>query len=408
MVSNTGKIRLVLTDFIPAVSGLIGKTALASSFALVWAQELGITFHDFVYLNVRLEIIIGSLIVLLAAILLPRIAPAGTLAPLIVLIPTMHAFGVHPFILGFLVGVLGMISVKTGIFLKLLHLPGQISKVSITIAFGISGIWLSFGKLSQFFTGKVACLTILLLSLTCLYVILWKIKKNWLIIPIAAVLAIVLPYFWHVGLDISTEITKVNLYPSYWWNDVWQIGFGLHIMTVIKTLPFALFVILLWTIDTVSIQTIQETVDVRDEEKIAIDYGRSFFIVSIRNLLGAFSGGAQTSSLWRSFLIPLFMVNRPMKICSIIMGILGVIAGVTGIPIKVMSYSPLVWSVLLFGIFVPFTVAGLQSLRKVEGWKSKSIVVAAGTLGIVISPVITWVVALLVERLPFFNYRKSQ
>lgn len=53
-----------MIDFIPALSVLIGKVALVSSFAFVWAEELAIFYPYFIFENVRIEIIIGSLITL--------------------------------------------------------------------------------------------------------------------------------------------------------------------------------------------------------------------------------------------------------------------------------------------------------------------------------------------------------
>ena len=98
MVNKIKNLEISYKDFIPALSGLIGKIALVSSFALVWAQELSITNPNFVLENVRIEILIGSIITLIAAIFYPNAAPAGTLAPLVVLLPVMSAFGVHPLI----------------------------------------------------------------------------------------------------------------------------------------------------------------------------------------------------------------------------------------------------------------------------------------------------------------------
>ncbi len=42
------------------------------------------------------------------ALLIPNIAPTGTLAPFIVLVPLIAAFGVHPLLLSSLVGIFGI------------------------------------------------------------------------------------------------------------------------------------------------------------------------------------------------------------------------------------------------------------------------------------------------------------
>jgi hypothetical protein len=158
-----------IKDFIPAFSGLIGKISLISSFALVWAQELDITASNFVFENIRVEIIIGGAITLAAALLRPNTAPAGTLAPLIVLIPTMASFGVHPLVLSILVGIIGIVTVKTRLFTKLLHLSGRVSKASLALAFGVSGIVLCVSKLLSFSEGHRFALALLMAFLSLSY-----------------------------------------------------------------------------------------------------------------------------------------------------------------------------------------------------------------------------------------------
>ncbi len=399
IVGNKRNMELRLVDLVPAISGLIGKIALVSSFALVWAKELGITHPNFVLENVRIEILIGSIITLIGALLYANAAPAGTLAPLVVLVPAMATFGVHPLILGVLVGLIGMIAVKTGLFNKLVELAGFVTKTSITLTFGISGLIMSAKKLVLYFEEEqVASYTIIIL-LSIIYVVLFRVKKNWLIIPVAAVVSFLVPLVLGTGIQISMVHTKLNLNPFYWWNEMWGLGFGLDLDTILKTIPFALFVILLWTIDTVSIQTIQESNASTEEEKINMDIPQSFLIVSIRNIVGSIFGGAQTGSLWRSFLIPLFMMKRPIRACAIVLGITGIIGSLTLVPIQIMSYVPLVWSVLLFGIFMPFTVTAVQNILKTEKSETKIIVVLCSIVGIIVSPIFTWITSVFYERI---------
>lgn len=399
--SKVGKKRHIdfkMTDFVPAISGLIGKIALVSSFALVWEKELGITSPNFVLNNVRIEVLIGSIITLIGVILFANASPAGTLAPLVVLVPAMAAFGVHPLVLGVLVGLIGLLAIKSGLFKKLIGLSGFISKTSITLTFGISGLVMSTNKLNAFFGGEKAAFFALLLILLVVYIVLYRYKKNWLIIPVAAVVSFLVPYVFGLGIHISTVDSHLTLNPDYWWNNMWGIGYGFELVTILKTLPFAIFVILLWTIDTVSIQTIQEANHLSGEEKEDIDIDRSFLIVCIRNVVGAIFGGAQTGSLWRSFLIPLFMVKRPMRTCTIILGIAGVLASLTLVPIQVMSYIPLVWSVLLFGIFMPFTVTAILNMVKAKKLKLTILIVIFAGLGVFINPIITWVISVIWKK----------
>ena len=392
-------IGIKIIDFIPAISGLIGKIALVSSFALVWAQELSITSPHFVFENVRIEIIIGSIITLVMALILPNTAPAGTLAPLIVLIPTMVRFGVHPFILSILVGIIGMISIKTKLFEKLISLSGYISKTSLTLTFGISGVLLSVKKLISFFGEKSIPLFLLIFLLALAYLLLLKYKKNWLVIPVAAIVSVLIPLLFGVNIDISAPTSFPNFSPFYWWNDMWGIGFGIDLLTIIRTLPFALFVVLLWAIDTISINAMLHANFQANETREEINLDNSFMIASARNMIGGLCGGAQTSSLWRSFLIPLFMMKRPIRSASILLGILGILAGITAIPVKILSFPPLIWTVLLFGIFIPFVGLGIKNIKNAETIAQKGIILLFSATGVLISPILTWVGAVCFEKI---------
>ncbi len=399
MINKMKNLGISYKDFIPALSGLIGKIALVSSFAMVWAQELSITNPDFVLENVRIEILIGSIITLIASILYPNAAPAGTLAPLVVLIPVMSAFGVHPLILGITVGVFGILAIRSGLFKYLLDLSGFTCKTSITLTFGISGVWMSIQKLYAFFDEKKHVFWILTVVLIIVYLILFYFKKNWLVIPVISIFAFIIPELVGTGYTIIPVNLNLNLNPFYWWNDMWGIGFGLNGVTILKTIPFALFIILLWAIDTLSIQAIREGSYGNEEKEEQLDIVQSFTSVAVRNMIGAFFGGAQTGSLWRSFLIPLYMIKRPMRICAVLLSVLGIIASLTMIPIQIMSYTPLVWSVLLFGIFMPFTVVALTNIKNTMGLRIKLFILLFSALGIAVSPIITWIASVIYEKL---------
>jgi hypothetical protein len=180
---------------------------------------------------------------------------------------------------------------------------------------------------------------------------------------------------------------------------MWGVGFGFTFINFVKSIPFALFVVLLWTIDTVSIQAVAES-NVRSRricEKI--DLEKSFSIASIRNIIGGLYGGAQTSSLWRSFLIPLFMIQRPMQPSAILLGILGIVAGIIGSPIKILSFAPVIWTVLLFGIFLPFINTGIHNIKNSKNISQQGIIILAATVGIFFNPLFTWIGTVCFEKL---------
>ena len=391
-------IRLKPIDFVPALSGLIGKTALVSSFATVWMGSLKISSPNFVFENVRLEMLIGSIITLVAALLLPNIAPSGTLAPFIILVPFMAAFGVHPFLLSIFVGIFGIIAIKTGVFNKLLALSGPICKTSLTLTFGISGLLLSVKKLDHFYSGQRLPFFLLLVSLSIIFYILHKKNKLWLMIPATATIALILSLSFRFIPQSPATTDSLPISPAYWWKNMWEIGFGLDPITIMKTLPFALFVVILWAIDTASITTMLEASHT-ENKKEDLDLNTSFLITSIRNMIGGCFGGAQTGALWRSFLIPLSMVRRPMRPASILMGAIGILVGISYYPIALLSFPPLVWSVLLYGIFLPFLVVGLKNLRGLVKQMDIFIILLCMAVGVIFSPIVTWTLCLAYEKL---------
>ena len=385
-------------DLVPALAGLIGKISLVASFAVIWAQELGIENANFVFDNVRLEIFIGGVIALLTACISSKMAPAGTLAPLVVLIPSMVKFGVHPLILSVLVGIVGLIAIKTGLLNKIMLMSGYYTKTSLTLVFGISGVWVSWKNIYSSFGNRYVGLFCLMLILIIVYVALLKLKKSWLMIPIAAIVSILLPLIFGMKIDVSPVQEGLILDPLYWWNEVWGVGLGINVVTILKTLPFALFVMLLWAMDTVAITTLLDDQATEGEEKEEIDINKSFVLVAIRNMIGGILGGAQTASLWRSFLIPLVTIKRPMRGATILLSFLCIVAGILGTPIKILSFTPLVWTVLLFGIFMPLTMAGINKLKEAQHSLEKGVLIFLTFLGIVYSPIITWIGSILFEK----------
>ncbi|NCA80809.1 MAG: DUF3360 family protein [Sphingobacteriia bacterium] len=289
-------------------------------------------------------------------------------------------------------------SIKTKIFERLVSFSGDICKTSLTLVFGVSGVILAVQKTTGFFGSSHIPLFLFLLTLTAAYTLLFVFKKTWLIIPVAAGVSLLSSFLFGLETGISSDIHAIQFNPVYWWRDMWGIGFGLNMITVLKTLPFALIVVLLWTVDTVSVQAVIGKGCMGNDDGGEININRSFMAVSVRNMIGGFFGGAQTSSLWRSFLIPLYKMKRPLRSASVMLGVLGIIAGVTAVPVRILSFPPLVWSVLLFGIFIPFIHTGIKNAKDMNNLPEIFIIVLLTVSGIVFSPIITWFGANIYEK----------
>lgn len=387
-----------LEDVIPALSGIIGKTALTAAFAIAWSKSLGIADPAFVTENVRLEIVIGSILTLIfSAIINPFGAPPGTLAPMVPLIPLMADSGVHPLIFGILVGVMGLTISIFKLFDRVVELNDTAARGSIILLFGVMGIISSISSLTKWTDSKNSLMFIVLIVLcTITYILLARFQLKWLMIPATSMIGLAVAFLFGIFPEFKTLPNFPIISPSVWWFDKWNLGWGISLINIVKALPFALLAIVMWPTDALSIKALQETNYGHNANKSIFHMNSTFLAVSIRNITGSILGGAQTAAIWRSFMIPLSIVRRPIGGGAFVMGILGVICGLAGFPLDIAVFPPLVWLVLMFGIYVPLIEVGLNTLKT-----SVEIQIAAVTLvvGLALNPVLGWVAAILIENL---------
>ena len=389
---------LRLKDLIPALSGIIGKTALIAAFAMAWMKGLGISNPNFVTENVRLEIIIASVACLIfTAVLNPYSAPPGTLAPLIPLVPLMASLGVHPLILGILIGVFGLILAGLNYFNKIIELNGTAARGGVTLLFGVMGILSSVDTIRNWSTTKNNTMFMVLIVLgVAVYLLLTRIKCKWLMIPAVAIIGLIVPAIYGVFPQINTAPALPIINPKTWWVDIWGIGWGFEAINFVKALPFALLAVMMWPTDAVALRAIQESNYGPKAKKSLFEMNSTFAFVSIRNIAGCFLGGSQTSAIWRSFMIPLSIVRRPIGGSSFFLGVFGIVFALLGFPIDIAVYPPILGLVLLFGIFLPLTEVGLNTIKTPTQIQIASLCVIAG---LAINPVIGWAIALLTENL---------
>lgn len=386
-----------LEDIIPALSGTIGKIALVAAFAIAWAKGFGISEDIFVTENVRLELIVGSIITMIFSVILnPHAAPPGTLAPLIPLIPLMVSLGVHPLILGILIGVLGLIISRFKFFDKIMEINGVAARGGIILLFGIMGIMSSLDSLTKWTVTKNNSILMVLIMLGVIaYLTLNKMNLKWLMIPVSAAIGIIIPAIYGIFPEIKALPAFPIINPKVWWFDMWGLGFGFTAINFIKAFPFALLAVVMWPTDGIAIKTIQESNYGPKAEKSMFHMNSTFALASIRNIIGSFLGGAQTAAVWRSFMIPLSIVKRPIGGSAFLLGIFGIVFGLLGFPIDIAIFPPLIWLVLLFGVYIPLVEIGLNTLKTPV---QKQIAAISILTGLAINPVIAWVTAIVIEN----------
>lgn len=394
-------------DFVPALSGAIGKVSLVAAFAVAWAAGLNIGDPSFVTENIRLEIVLAGIItILFSAVLNPSAGPPGTLAPLIPLIPAMAAAGVHPLPLGILIGAIGLAISAFRYFSRIVQINGTGTKGGILLLFGFLGISSSVQNLKAWADQSAMpdMLMILLAAGLGVYILLGRFNAKWLVIPACAIAAIGITALFGLYPRLETGVGLPIINPNVWWTQKWGIGWGLSMDNFIKALPFAMLAVVMWPIDGLAIRAIQETNYPKEAQNAVFDMDSTYTIVSLRNIIGTLLGGSQISAIWRSFMIPLSIVKRPIGASALVLGIFGVFFGILGAPLDIMVFPPLLWLVLIFGVYTPLIEVGLNTIKNAATAQIAAVAIIAG---IAVNPVIGWAAATLVENFQIIKDSES-
>lgn len=385
-------------DLVPALAGIIGKISLVAAFTAGWASAFGIQDAGLIADSVRLELMIASAGALLfCALLNPYAAPAGTLAPLIPLIPVMAAAGVHPLPFAILVSLFGFVFAKTGIFNMLIRLNGPGAKAGVSLLFGGMGILHATQKLNlwaQDHQEPYFALIILFVG-SLLYIFIRRAKMRWLVIPACVIAALTVSAAFGIFPLIKSRIGLPVFDPALWWIHRWGVGFGLSIRNFVSAVPFVILVLTMWPVDALAIQTLQERNYPSTAGRAIMNIDDSFILITIRNLVGAVLGGAQTAAVWRSFMIPLAVSKRPIGGSALLLGLMGILFAVLGSPVDIAIFPPLVYMVLIFGVFTPMLEGGWEGAENVRTLVTAMSCIA---LGVVFSPTIGWGTALVLDN----------
>jgi hypothetical protein len=394
-------------DLVPALAGIIGKISLVAAFASGWASALGILDTGLIAQNVRLELMVASIVsLLLCALLNPYAAPAGTLAPLIPLIPVMAAAGVHPLPFALLVSLFGFVFAKTGVFNMLVHLNGPGVKAGISLLFGGMGAIHALQQLVAWAQSAQSPLfaPLILCAGALLYVLLGRAKIKWLVIPACVVVVFAACAVFEMFPAVTARIGLPVMNPSDWWLHRWGVGFGLTIQNAIAAIPFVILVLAMWPIDALAIQALQERNYPANAQSAIMQIEDTFVLITIRNLVGAVLGGVQTAAVWRSFMIPLAVSKRPIGGSALLLGLLGILFAVLGFPVDIAIFPPLVYLVLIFGVFTPMLESGWEGVSNV---RMLITAISCIAMGVVFSPTIGWGSALVVENCVFAGKRDT-
>ncbi|CAG37246.1 conserved hypothetical membrane protein [Desulfotalea psychrophila LSv54] len=250
-----------LEDWVPALAATIGKVVMVTAMVAVFATEYGLD-AAFVAENVRWELLIGALFVILfSALLMPNANLAGTHGPMIPLIPLIAAAGGHPLSLGLMVAFFGLILAFTKGGSKLMTLTGVGVRGGLLIYLGAVGLIGQIGKLEAWAASTdQGYISFAVIGITLLiYAYLAKLKLRWVAIPVCSIIAGVVAFALGAEFHFTTTPGLPHMSPLYWWGETtgWQLGWP-NLNQFIAVTPFALLAVAMWSPDYLGHRVFQE------------------------------------------------------------------------------------------------------------------------------------------------------
>jgi hypothetical protein len=94
-------------------------------------------------------------------------------------------------------------------------------------------------------------------------------------------------------------------------------------------------------------------------------------------------------------MIPLAVSKRPIGGSALLLGLIGILFALLGSPIDIAIFPPLVYMVLIFGVFTPMLEGGWDGAENVRTLVTAMSCIA---LGVIYSPTIGWGIALVLDN----------
>ncbi|NLW11089.1 MAG: DUF3360 family protein [Clostridiaceae bacterium] len=226
------------------------------------------------------------------------------------------------------------------------------------------------------------------------FYILYRRKLVWLAIPMSVAVGLLLPLLFGIRPELVSQPSFPIMNPGVWWNDLWGIGWGMEPSAWLAALPYALLIVIMWPLDAVAITAMHERSYGEHSERLIFKMNPTFLLVGLRNIAGAVLGGSQTAAVWRSFLIPLGVVRRPLPGAALLLAIFGIVFSLLGFPLDLALFAPLLNLVLIFGVFLPMLLTGIVIPKSRLNWAVAAVCVVVGYLW---TPLAGWLLAVATE-----------
>ncbi|WP_119395254.1 DUF3360 family protein [Salinibius halmophilus] len=387
-------------DLVPALAGTIGITVMYSAVMSAYAAGFGLD-QAFVIENVRVELLVSAtlFVILTSGFLNPRANLAGNHGPMIPLIGLIAAAGGHPLALGILIGVFGLLLSATKSASRLVNLTSAGVTGGLLVYLGATGVMGQISGLSDWAMANDAGRVIfpVLGATVIIYAWLAKIGKRWLAIPLCSAAALAIALLMGAPFEFQTTPGMPNLNPAYWWGSTetgWKLGLP-NLEHFIAVLPFAILAVAMWSPDFLGHRVFQEMNYPKKSENALMDVDDTAAACSIRQAVGSFFGGGNITSSWGTYMIPAAIAKRPIPAGAILTGVLCIILAVTGYPMDLTVWRPVMSVALLVGVFMPLLEAGMQMVKDNVNTNAAGTCIFASA---VVNPVFGWALAMFLDN----------
>lgn len=391
--------RFEFEDAIPAMAGTIGKIVMVGAMAAAFATPLGLG-DAFILENVRYELLIASIIVLLfSGLFLPTSNLPGTHGPLIPLIPLVVTAGGHPLAFGLLIGIFGILLAvfKGGSLLARLTSNGVAGGLLLYLGFvGLIGQVKNMNAWASNL-GLPHISFIIILATIVMYALLEHWQKRWLAVPVGCALAGILAFALGAPFEFKTAPGLPPMSPAYWWGEStgWSLGLP-DFKSFVVVFPFAVLAVAMWSPDFLGHQVFQKISYPERSERTHMNIDDTMVVCSLRQAVGSALGGANFTSSWGTYIVPAAIAKRPIPAGAILTATFCIIASLWGYPMDLAVWQPVLSTALIVAVFVPLLEAGMEMTRKGKTTQSAAIVVFASAL---VNPVFGWSLTMMLDNL---------
>ena len=391
--------RFEIEDIVPAISGTIGGTALYFGMIGAWTAGFGLP-QEFLISNIRFEwLLIGALFMIpVSGFFNPRVNTAGIHGPMIPLIPLVVVAGGHPLAMMLMVGIFGILLsiVKGGS--RLVNMTSVGVTGGLITFLGLMGAMAQIRGLEKWAleVNLGHMFIIIFAAVIVVYGYLAKINKRWLAIPSCAFTSMIIAFICGAPFRFTTPPGLPSLNPFYWWgaDTGWMLGFP-NIGHFVAAFPFALLAIAMWPPDFLSHRIFQELNYPKGAEKVLLDVDDTMINCSVRQIVTGLLGSGNVTSSWGTYIIPAGIAKRPIPAGTILLGIFGIIASISGYAIDLLGWPAMFRVALLVGVFFPLIEAGMQMIRETKHAQAAALCIFGS---IVVNPVFGWIFTVLLDN----------